>query len=413
VKGISHQGPTDSDSLGRYYTNSEISDFLVSQMVGLNPRSVLDLGAGAGSLSIAALVKWRNIELITVDIDKQVSGILGNGVRKHSSAKHTHICADVLSLSSDELMELRHKKLEVGVCNPPFILPKWRKGYSEIIEDAGFSSCLPVMNTVDSALLFLAQNLRLLTDGATLGIMLPDSLISSAKYKNFRRELLERYSVRLVVKLPRYSFHNTDALAHIVILQKKKPSGSNVELFMLRESHELSQGYSVSFEDAINRLDYEFYKYPIQKSTKKVILLGDLASEITRGSISSSEAKDMHAHVIHTTDLTSKNYGMWCNFSRLGKKIDSERTQYKTASPGDILVARVGRNLETKVIGVSSGYPLISDCILRLRVPKQYREQILQALSCKEGANWLASRAYGVGAKHITKSDLKLFPIKV
>jgi hypothetical protein len=71
------------------------------------------------------------------------------------------------------------------------LVHEWRKEYSEIIEDAGFSGSLPAITSTDAAVLFLAQNLRLIADGGNVGIIVPDSLVCAEKYLRFRASLLE------------------------------------------------------------------------------------------------------------------------------------------------------------------------------------------------------------------------------
>ena len=90
------------------------------------------------------------------------------------------------------------------------------------------------------------------------------------------------------------------------------------------------------------------------------------------------------------------------------KKIEGH---FICAEPGDILLARVGRNLEYKIIGVAEGYPVLTDCIYRIRVQEEHKKHVLQQLSSVEGKAWLSSRCYGVSAKQLSKADLLTFPI--
>ena len=90
---------------------------------------------------------------------------------------------------------------------------------------------------------------------------------------------------------------------------------------------------------------------------------------------------------------------------------DDERPAW--ARPGDLLVARVGRNLETKVLGVHSGGALLTDCIYRIRMPRNLARQALAQLSSESGRAWLASRSSGVGAKHLSMADLLTFPVSL
>lgn len=404
-----------SDRLGRYYTKTDIGGLLIDQMDDLSPSRVLDLGAGAGSLSRAALERWADVELLTVDVDAAAQIHLSKLFSTSGGSRHNHIRADALSSRLPDLISAKAKFIDAAVCNPPFIIPKWRKGFAQIIEDAGFSGCLSVLADVDAALLFLSQNLRLLSTNATLGIILPDSLVSAAKYRLFRKELLQRYMVRKVIRLPRRSFLNTDAQAYIVVISKGSATTQNIPLQKFTTFCEVSSELWVDVHDATDRLDYEYHAQQLaQHHPQNVCVpLGSFVEELKRGSLSSAEARLSALPVLHTTDITYPFAGSWCDLTGFGR----ESTQHKferqvvRAEPGDILVARVGRNLEQKVLGISSGYPVLTDCVYKLRVPKQYREKVLMQLSSLRGKAWLASRAYGVSAKQLTKSDLLMFPV--
>lgn len=404
-----------SDRLGRYYTKTDIGGLLIDQMDGLSPSRVLDLGAGAGSLSRAALERWSDVELLTVDVDAAAQIHLKKLFSSTGSSKHNHIRADALSSKLPELISAKADFIDAAVCNPPFIIPKWRKNFAHIIEDAGFSGCFSVMADVDAALLFLAQNLRLLSTNATLGIILPDSLVSASKYRLFRKELLQRYIVRKAIRLPRHSFVNTDAQAFILVISKGSATTQKIPLLKFSTTSEINSEVLVSVDDAIDRLDYEYHAQGLEKHRTKNIYsqLGTFVDELKRGSLSSIEARSARFPVFHTTDMTLPLTGCWCDLTDFGAFPVSGELESQTvrAEPGDILVARVGRNLEQKVLGVSSGYPALTDCVYKLRVPNQHQDKVLRQLSSSEGQAWLASRAYGVSAKQLTKADLLTFPI--
>lgn len=76
------------------------------------------------------------------------------------------------------------------------------------------------------------------------------------------------------------------------------------------------------------------------------------------------------------------------------------------AESGDILLARVGRNLETKVCMVKKGYAKVSDCIFILRVHPELRRQVFDFLISEVGQRSLSSAAHGVAAKFITSDAL-------
>jgi type I restriction enzyme M protein len=398
-----------SDPLGRYYTRSAVGAFLISQMPSIKPRRILDLGSGAGALSIAALQRWSDAGVYAVDIDARAKN--GFKIALGEGARFEHIEEDALSAALPGILAERTSFLDAAVCNPPFTTPAWRPHFLEILESVGLSGSYPYLRRVDAAVLFLAQNLALIDRGATLGIVLPDSLVSSARYKEFRRELLSRYEVLRVIKLPRNAFRNTEALAHIAILRKTKPVLERIEIGEVAARLPDERIY-VDRHEAIERLDFDFHverRLSIRK--RNATTLKEVARRLQRGSVSSAEARSLGVNALHTTSITSAMYGLWCDlrsFSRCIRSRDVVRAQ-----PGDILVARVGRNLEQKVIGVKSGTPVISDCLYLIRVEKALRESVLRELSSPMGRKWLISRSYGVAARQLTKADLLQFPVEV
>ena len=401
-------------ALGQFYTNRDIGEFLINQMTGITPAHVLDLGAGEGSLARAAMQRWSNVQVLTVDLNSKALRYLSGSLGHNDGNRHSHFRVDALSRKLPELISAKAPRPDAAVCNPPFLIPKWRKAFGEIVEEAGFSGCISVLSDVDAALLFLAQNLRLLSDDATLGIILPDSLVSASKYRLFRQTLLKLYRVHRVVRLPRRSFRNTDAQAFVAIISKGSPTTARIPLQRLSESRNVSLELTVDHQQAIERLDYAFHSEAIgsKNPAKQCVALGSVSISLTRGSLTSAEAKTVRFGVVHTTDMDASRAGRWCDLSefRGGQR---SGLYLLRAQPGDILLARVGRNLEHQVLGVAKGEPAITDCVLRLRVPDGIREAVLAQLCSPDGKAWLASRAYGVSARHIAKQDLLAFPLRL
>lgn len=81
------------------------------------------------------------------------------------------------------------------------------------------------------------------------------------------------------------------------------------------------------------------------------------------------------------------------------------------AQPGDILLARVGRNLEQKVCTVTRGTIAVSDCILILRVEPKYQKRALRYLTSAKGRAALLATSHGVGAAFITMDALQSLEI--
>ncbi|OHW40830.1 hypothetical protein BHC62_14570 [Pseudomonas sp. 06C 126] len=263
-------------------------------------------------------------------------------------------------------------------------------------------------------MLFLAQNLRLMSENATLGIILPDSLITASKYRKFRATLLNAYVITKVIQLPRGSFHHTDALASIVILQKTKKHQDTIPIYCLTREKTLSAPILVDLLSASERLDYSFHFHRLHTSNatrSKTSMLYELAVEIKRGSITSSQIKTAGFPVLHITNMMEKDIGQWLDFSSFDAKLPDDGATIIKAQPGDILISRVGRNLDSKIVGVMRGTFAVSDCVYVIRCAPNIRESVLAQMASKEGRAWLSAHAYGVAAKQLAKKELITFPI--
>lgn len=397
---------------GRYYTKPAIGQALVELMLLRSPKGLIDLGVGGGSLTLAAARQWSNLNLLTVDVDPASNRHLTKLLAAEEIRCHRHLHADALEPGLAGLVREEFGSFDAAVCNPPFTTPVWRPGFNEILEDAGFSGCMPVLADSDSALLFLSQALRLLGQGSTLGIILPDSLVSGAKYRKFRQELLRQYRVDAVVRLPGRSFMHTDALAHIVIIRKGFGGANLVPLRKFADGKLSSEITTVNVEQATTRMDFDFHTKSLSENVvanaPMIRTLGALAHGIRRGSVQATASRQAGLQVFHTTEMPEALTGKWIALNAQCPDLGDCRTW---AECGDILVARVGRNIERKVLGVGSGYALLTDCVYRLRMPSSIATQTLGQLSSEYGRAWLASRSSGVGAKHLSLADLMNFPI--
>lgn len=401
----------ETDALGRYYTRDFVSELLIEALPECTPTGIIDLGAGDGALSLAASARWSKFDLVTVDVDASAARHIRQRMTESGfNGRHTHIDGDALAAGLKDRVRSAYGRMPtLAVCNPPFQIRKWRKGFNEILEAVGLSNAIPAVSATDAALVFLAQNLLCLPAKGTLGIIVPDSLVSAAKYAGFREELLNRYDILRAIRLPHASFHKTEALAHILIVSTKTSHDRKVVLSELTSLHGEVNSITVSRNSILDRIDYRYHVS--EKLAATGITLGDVAISVHRGTLSSSEIRAMRSFVLHTTDLAPKHRGRWQNFSKHSK--DAKKLSGRTliAEKGDILVARVGRNMETKVTGVGDGEVALSDCLFRVRVQPAHRKAVLESLSSKAGAEWLAAHACGVAASHLTKTQLLRFPL--
>ncbi|MGJ0430059.1 N-6 DNA methylase [Methylobacter sp.] len=398
---LSHHAKT-SDPLGRYYTEPKIGALLVEAMGLPHPTTVLDLGSGDGSLVGEAAKIWTSARFITVDIDANAASSMLPNLRGSAFKHHT---IDALDIGLAARLGLKWGEADAALCNPPYIRHKWKKQFAEILEDAGLSHVLPRLGDVPADLLFLAQNLRLLRTAGRLGLILPDSIVSGEKFTVFRKTLIQEHSVERVIELPRRIFRNTDAKAYIVIVAKYGKGSDHITVQRLEADGILSAPYLIPAASAVKRFDYSYLaKNVVSNETRKI---GDETIFICRGSFSSSFRKSVGFPIFHTSDFSADDVFVPSSFN-LPKECIADSCV--VAEPGDILVARVGRNLSQKVCMVRKGRVVISDCLLLLRVNEGKRNNVFSFLRSSTGRLLLDASAHGVGAKFITTKSLLELP---
>lgn len=388
-----------SDPLGRYYTDSSIATLLVQAMAGCDPAVVLDLGAGGGALVRGAAAAWPSARYVTVDFDRnarsaQLSAELGPAFTHHE--------ADALAEDLPARIGLAPGSVDVALCNPPYLRPRWLPHYAVLLAEAGLAELGPKLREVPADLLFLAQNLRFLKNGGRLGLIIPDGIIAGERFAAVRAVLLQQHSIERVIELPRRVFKNTDAKAHILVLKKNEFDGRPVSVQRIESNGALSPAILLSTDQALQRMDYSFYANAGLGPAG--IVLRDLGAVVWRGRISSTERKSLDFPVFHTSDFDGSSTQMPARFELTNAQV--ARSASKVAYAGDILLARIGRTLEQKVCGVLQGPAAVSDSVLVLRVPAEHRQAVQGFLLSPAGRAALGALAHGVAARFITARAL-------
>lgn len=394
-------GSRQSDSLGRYYTHGKVAALLVASMDVTAPKTVIDLGAGNGTLVDAAAKRWSKARFVTVDIDERAESSRLPATRGDA---FRHFTGDALDVGLNQRLGLPWGRACVGLCNPPYIKPRWRRHFGEIMEEVGLSHVLPHADDVPADILFIAQNLRLLKKGGRLGMIIPDGLISGERFMRFRQSLVESHAIDQVIELPRSIFRRTEAKAHIVILTKGATQGSAISVRQLSATGELSDTMAISPERAILRLDYGFHSLTKLSRALRGVRLSQLVSSISRGALSSRTRQAASYPVFHTTDLADGITEVPRRFV-LNKEYQGV-VAGTTARAGDVLVARVGRNLSDKICRVGRGVVAVSDCFLVLRPNPGEEDKLFKVLTSPRGRSAIDAIAHGVGARFITANAL-------
>ncbi|MEJ1177181.1 N-6 DNA methylase [Agrobacterium sp. CMT1] len=369
---------------------------MVQTIAGTNVTSIVDLGAGGGTLSDAAARHWSNLSVTTVDVDTncEVAKRFRAGAKNHS-----HYTLD--ALDPDIVLKVAEAGLfDAAVCNPPFKRLVWHESYDRVLAEAGLDQCLSRNNSELAAeALFLAQNIRLVRPGGSVGLVVSDSFISGKAAAPLRNKLVQRHSIRAVVQLPRRAFSGTEANSFLLAFKNKVMSSEKISLFKYTMEGGLSEAVTIDRDAAERRLDFDFHSLP--KESCDLPTLSSLGALITRGSISTTEVRTAPDFVFHTSDFSRWENG----------EVYAPSTEHPKVKVGDILIARVDRNLEYKVVIVREGAFRVSDCVFVVRLPPEHQNHVFKALRSDAGRRKLKSISRGVGARHISKGELLNYKI--
>ena len=389
-------------TLNRFYTQPAVGQLLAEQLEILNPSSVLDLGAGEGSLSTSIADRWPLADYVTVDKDKKCASKLTNNLSKAGVIKHTHYTTDVLESSLD--LVSKHGLFDLAVCNPPFFKPPWRPEFYNILSGANLLDSVS-NSDITAELVFLAQNLNMLKHGGTIALITPDGMITGKKTVALRRALIQQHRIETVIQLPNNAFKDTDAYCFVLVFKKGLGVTKKIQLLEYNKSNGLSNPIFIDGVDGVDRLDYDFHL--AHKSVdKSAITLRQLGAEIRRGSLGTVEARSKQYPIFHTT-----NYDQ-CRVCFEGDLPPDLKKEIIIAEQGDILVARVDRNFHKKVAIVECGQAAITDCVYRVRVAKRLQEAVFDALRSPSGEAIMKAVSKGVSARLLGKADFLDLPLE-
>lgn len=382
----------------QYFTADDCSDALIAEVGHLSPRAVMDVGAGWGSLSRAAMKRWSGIDLRVLDVDRKA---LSHLQTQFPTAQH--LKANLLSSRIPQELSEWLAHADIALCNPPFttaVDPKLELW----LQMVGMPTDWPIQIKQRAETIFLAHNLRWLKAGGELVLILPACFINGQVFAAFRQWLLTRMTVLKVARLPRSAFQSAEVKAFAVIARNTpcaKPY--SIELIDLAASTK-SQRITIGNTQAQQRMDFDYHA---QVAATSPVRLGDLAPEIVRGTPVHA-LRQRGADFFHTTDFTqTSQQGHVC----FAKNLSIIHAQTHVLQAGDMVLGRVGRSCHLQVAKVLRGQTYFSDCVYRLRLPSELRTTVFSSLQSEAGQAWRASRLRGSAVSLLSKADLLEHPI--
>lgn len=235
---------------------ADIDEFAVKlAKINLCNKSGADIGLEHNIICCNSLIKWEK----------------GHGKKQ---------CC---GLKPEEISEFWERKYDCILGNPPWISlsRKYKKNIENYlvdyyVENYGGNTYLPNLYEY-----FIKRSMELLTPHGRFGFIVPDRLASNLCYRDFRRSLLENYSILNLtfgIKFPRV---NADSMIIIVENNARKHNRVNIDICEKRV-------YTVSQQQYLGNLNFEFshccssnslfLKKHIEESSKK---LSDICSTFT------------------------------------------------------------------------------------------------------------------------------------
>ncbi|MGC6329451.1 N-6 DNA methylase [Rhizorhabdus sp. FW153] len=362
--------------VGKFYTPAKVAKRLIA-LVPTPPESILDLCSGPGALSSAALDRWRPANVVTIDNDPEVRPEFDDMAEK----VHRHVVADALRLHDGSLGP--GGTFDLVLTNPPF---GHRPSCEYLSQSVDRSITGRGDRSVTAEMAALGQALWFLKSGGIVASIMPDTLVAGTRARWFRQRLEQLAELVAVESLPPSTFRRTDAKAYLVVLRKYR--------LPILDGNEAG----LHLAD-LPSSDWRVRMAPEDSSAGEK--LTDLGVQVVRGVTSATTARAERRALFHTDGFVSAaDHGL---IELRGRNPYPDAVE---AGPGDILIARVDRNIENKVALVTSGTLPISDCVYRLRCPQPVTERVWRWLRSPDGRTGIAAAVRGVSARHLPKDEL-------
>ena len=254
IKGASYEAFLKSalpvgKSIGQFFTPREIVDLVVDMMEVDRQSSIIDPASGTGGFLVAAMTKvWQQIDqhytqryldspqhekkrfasnnLLGIDIDPRMVRLARMNIIMHGNkviikAEHKGRVFEHDGLSwSERIRQIQNERFGMVLTNPPF---GGRESDMEILTNFELASG---KKSESVPALFLERSLQLLKPSGTMAIILPDPILSNARYVN----LITKKSIIVgVIKLPPETFVPYGSTAETSVLIVKKLASGMVQ----------------------------------------------------------------------------------------------------------------------------------------------------------------------------------------
>lgn len=373
-----------------YPTPASIVADIFSYYKGVVIENILDLGSGKGDLTKPFLKYNNNLKVESIELDKtHFKDLKELGTRAR--------CYDLVlkSVSKDTRRTIKNTSSLI-LSNPPFSKTQSSTKLLALLKHYGLWSERSSPLKLRTELIFIARALEAAAINSDICLILPFSFLTSPQYRTARETLSSQHCLSEIHIHPDNSFQNTEVRSITIFLKAHIGTAKKIKI---SDGSDNTSYYVESGEISIT-----------DKTASHGKKLNDLGITITRGKNCAKNLREKNVPHIHSNDIVDAHGGHIRGSSlRDLKKVENEML----ATTGDILISRVGSRCIGKVARIISGNVVLSDSVMRLRLPKDLSKPVLEFLTSTPAQCYFAQNARGSCAKILTYDTIRNMPIQL
>lgn len=234
---------------GQFFTPKNASDALVDIVQPKKDDKILDLACGAGSFLISSLSYIREKDsdavpkLYGIDKDNYLVRLAKIHLACMGQDTSNIKCADSL-IWNESILGQRENYYDVVLTNPPFgtnikagteeTLSKFQLAYKYRKRGGKYIKTDKLNVSVPPQVVFLEQCIDIVKPNGKIGIIVPESMISSKKYGYVVDMILRRCTIKAIVGMPDVLFKisgkgGTHTKTCLIVLEKNPVSSDQTE----------------------------------------------------------------------------------------------------------------------------------------------------------------------------------------
>jgi type I restriction enzyme M protein len=243
---------------GQFFTPQNAIRLLVSIVDPRPGERIIDPACGSGGflgttaqhlIALGASLKDTATNILGVDKDRYLVSLAASRLSLITLAPARVFCADSLAWDTeeDQGFPLKHQmgKFDIVLTNPPFgsrivaasrdVQRSFDLGYRwKFSSRAGrFAKLAELRSSVPPQVLFVERCISLVQPGGRIGMVVPESLISSKSYRYVVQYIRERSHIRAVIGMPESLFKTsgkggTHTKTCLLVLEKKDNEASSI-----------------------------------------------------------------------------------------------------------------------------------------------------------------------------------------